>query len=235
MKLSKVFRVAGLVAIVVAILAAIITSMNHKTPNSEKVWDTDMTMGSLDAENYYIIYSDLACPYCVAFENALIENEEEFKQYIEENDILVEVRLSDFLYEYGQSQSPESRYGAEAIYCAKKEGKFWEYYNLAITKVWDDYFAEMGKAAFTEFNKLGKDYWVKMGKEVGLGSSFKDCVENDETLDEVKASALKSVKLIDGMPYFKFNKYISSGFDLSWGWEYAKMYLESGLKPENKL
>ena len=34
---------------------------------------------------------------------AMIENEEEFKEYIKKNDILLEVRVSDFLYEYGES------------------------------------------------------------------------------------------------------------------------------------
>lgn len=228
--MAKVFRIVGIVAVVAVLFAAIITSMNHKTPNSEKVWDEAMTVGNIDAKNYFIIYSDVACPYCVAFENAIIENEEEFKEYIEKNDILVEIRLSDFLYEYGQSQSPESRYGAEAIYCAKNEGKFWDYYNLVITRVWDEYYAENGKSAFTEFNKLKKDYWIDMGEEVGLSDTFASCVENDETLEEVEANALKSVKLIDGMPYFKFNKETFSGFDLSWGWDYVKMYFESGLK-----
>ncbi len=138
--------------------------------------------------------------------------------------------MSDFLYEYGQSRSPESLYGAEAVYCAKKEGRFWDYYNKAITKVWKEYFETMGKAAFTEFNKLGKDYWIDMGKELELSMEFEDCVLNDEMIKEIQAVALRSAKLIDGMPYFKFNKYVSSGFDLSWGWEYVLMYFDAGLK-----
>lgn len=228
--MKKTFRIIGMVAVVLVLFAAIVASMNQKTPNMEKVWDKEMTVGNIEAENYFIIYSDLACPYCIAFENAIIENEEQFKKYIEANDILIEVRLSDFLYEYGQSQSPESRYGAEAVYCAKKEGRFWDYYNLAVTRVWDEYFKKSGKSAFTEFNKLGKDYWTKMGEEIGLSEDFEKCVKEDETLAEIEGAALKSVKLIDGMPYFKFNKYTSSGFDLSWGWEYVLMYFDAGLK-----
>ncbi|WP_407454635.1 hypothetical protein, partial [Methanobrevibacter sp.] len=41
---------------------------------------------------------------------------------------------------------------------------------------------------------------------------------------EIKENAKKTAKLADGMPYFKLNNYTSSGFDLSWGWDYVKMY-----------
>ena len=228
--MKKALRIFGVVAVVGVLVAAIVASMNQKTPNAEKVWDKDMTVGNMDAENYFIIYSDLACPYCVSFENAIIEHEEEFKKYIEANDILVEIRLSDFLYEYGQSQSIESLYGAEAVYCAKKEGRFWDYYNLAITKVWNEYFKTDGKAAFSRFNQLGKDYWIQMGEEVGLSPDFETCVKNDETQAEIEKVAEKSSKLVNGMPYFKFNKYVSSGFDLSWGWDYVLMYFNAGLE-----
>lgn len=230
MKLGKIVRALGVVGVIAAIIAAVAVSMNAEPSNAEKVWEADMTVGSMDAKNYFIIYSDVACPYCVAFENAIIEHEEDFLRYIEQNDVLVEIRLSDFLYEYGQSQSVESRYGAEAIYCAKNEGKFWDYYNLAITRVWNEYYAEKGKSAFADFNKLGKSYWIEMGEEVGLGDKFKSCVENDETLETVKQYAARSAKLVNGMPYFKFNSSVQSGFDLSWGWEYVLMYFNSGLK-----
>ncbi len=230
MKAGKILRVAGIVGIVVVLIAAIVASMNNKPSNAERVWDEATTLGEMEAKNYFIIYSDIACPYCIAFENALIEHEDEFKQYLKDNDILVEVRLSDFLYEYGESNPIESRYGAEAVFCAKKEGKFWDYYDLAVTKVWNEYFAKSGKAAFTEFNKLKKDYWIKLGERVGLGEEFAKCVEEDETLDEVMANAKKSAKLVTGMPHFKFNEFVSGGFDLSWGWEDALKYLEAGLK-----
>lgn len=228
--MKKALRVLGVILVVGLLFAAIIASMNTKPSNAEIVWDKDMTVGNLEAKNYFIIYSDIACPYCIAFENAIVEHEEEFKEYIEKNDVLVEIRLSDFLYEYGESQSIESRYGAEAIFCAKKEGKFWDYYNLAITKVWNEYFKDSGKNAFSKFNKLKKDYWIEMGEGIGLGDDFKKCVEEDEALDEVVASAKKTVKLVTGMPHFKFNNYTSGGFDLSWGWDYVLMYFDAGLE-----
>lgn len=227
---QKIIRIVGIVAIVGVIIAAMIASFNQKTPIADKIWDKDTTVGSLEAKNYFIIYSDIVCPYCVAFENAIVEHQEEFEKYIAENDVLVEVRLSDFLYEYGQANPTSSRYSAEAIYCAKREGRFWDYYHHVIKSVWKGYFKDMGKSAFSELDALGKEYWIKLGADVGLKDDFKNCVMKDETLPEVIEVAAKMVKAIDGLPYFKFNKYISSGFDMNWGWEYVKMYFDSGLK-----
>ncbi len=228
--MKKALRIVGIVLIVGVLIAAIVASMNSKPSNAERVWDTEMTIGNLEAKNYFIIYSDLVCPYCIAFENAIVEHEEEFQKYIEENDILLEVRLSDFLYEYGETNPINSRYSAVATYCAKSQGKFWDYYNLAVTTVWNDYFKSAGKSAVASMSKLGKDYWIEIGKEVGLSEEFENCVKNDEPLEEIKANAEKSAKLANGMPYFKLNSYTSSGFDLSWGWEYVLMYFQAGLE-----
>lgn len=227
--MKKILRILGIILLVGILGAAIISSM-VKPSNSEKVWDTEMTVGNPEAKNYFIIYSDIMCPYCVAFENAIFENEEEFDKYIEENDILVEVRISDFLYEYGEARAINSRYSALGTYCAKNEGKFWDYYKLAITTVWNDYFKKSGKNAFAELNEKDKDYWIKLGKKIGLGETFESCVKNDETLDEIIANAEKTSKLANGMPYFKFNKYTSSGFSLDWGWDYVLMYFQAGLE-----
>ncbi|MBR3138236.1 thioredoxin domain-containing protein [Candidatus Saccharibacteria bacterium] len=228
--MRKVLRIVGVIAVIVLIFAAIIASMNNKPSNAEKVWDKEMTIGNPDAKNYFIVYSDLVCPYCIAFENAIVENEEAFQKYIEENDILLEVRLSDFLYEYGEARAINSRYSAVATYCAKDEGKFWDYYNLAVTSVWKDFFKDAGKSALSKMASLGKEYWVKIGKKVGLGEEFEKCVKNDAPLAEIQENAAKTAKLTNGMPYFKFNSYTSSGFDLSWGWEYVQMYFKAGLE-----
>ena len=227
---SKILRILGLLVLGVVFVAIIVTSTTQKPSNSDTVWYPEMTVGNIEAKNHFIVYSDVACPYCIAFENAIIEHQEEFNKYIKNNDILVEIRLADFLYEYGESNPIESKYGAVATYCAKDKGQFWEYYDLVITKVWNEYFKDAGKGAFKEFNKLGKDYWVNMGAQVGLSDDFASCVNNDETLETVQADAKKMTKYVSGMPYFKFNKYISSGFDLNWGWDYVLMYFDAGLK-----
>ena len=229
-KVKKATRIIGIIAVIFLIVAAIVASMNAKPSNAEKVWDTEMTLGNPEAKNYFVVYSDLVCPYCIAFENAIVEHEEDFKKYLEENDILFEVRLSDFLYEYGESNPIHSRYSALGSYCAKKEGKFWDYYNLAVTSIWNDYFKTSGKAAFSKMSGIDKEYWINIGKQVGLDEDFANCVRSEDTLDEIKANTAKTAKLAQGMPYFKFNDYASSGFDLSWGYDYVLMYFQAGLE-----
>lgn len=229
-KIGKVLRIGGLVAVIGLILLAIMASMNPGKPShADKVWYEEMTLGNLEAENYFVVYSDVACPYCIAFENALIEHHEDLERYLEENDILLEVRLADFLYQYGETKPVQSREAAVATHCARKQGKFWDYYDRVVTRVWREYF-NRGKEAYTEFSKVGRDYWLEIGEEVGLGEDFVACVEGEETVEAVKADAQKMTRIVSGMPYFKFNDYVLSGFDLSWGWEYVLMYFEAGLK-----
>lgn len=228
---SGVFRIIGVVVVVVLLVAAIVASFNQHPSNAERVWDPQMTVGDMEAKNYFVVYSDIACPYCIAFENAIVEHEEEFNKYIESNDILLEVRVSDFLYEYGETNPQSSRDSAVAIYCARDAGKFWDYYNLAVTTVWNKYFKTGGKAAALEMNKLDLDYWIKLGTDkVGLDAEFERCVRDGDPIAEIEDNAAKSAKATGGLPYFKFNSFVSSGYNLDWGWEYAVMYLDSGLK-----
>ena len=228
--MKKALRIIGIVVVVVVLFAAIIASMNSKPSNAERIWDTAMTIGNPNAKNYFIVYSDIVCPYCVAFENAIIENEEEFQQYIKDHDILFEVRISDFLYEYGESNPISSRHSSLAAYCARDEGKFWDYYNHALTTVWNDYFKKSGKSAFSEMAKLGKSYWIDIGKKVGLGESFASCVENENPLAEIETNAAKTAKIVSGLPSFKFNSYSPPGFSMDGTWEDVKAFFKAGLE-----
>ena len=126
--------------------------------------------------------------------------------------------------------SKKTIFSAVATYCAKNEGKFWDYYNLAVHTIWRDHFNGKGAAGFNTLDKTNKDYWIKLGKSVGLGDTFESCVNNEEPLDLIKERALKTTKLIDGMPYFKFNNYTFSGFDPNGTYSDVMMYMDAGLK-----
>lgn len=228
--MKQAMRIIGIIAITVVILAAIITSITARPSNAEKVWDQSMTVGNLEAKNYFIIYSDLVCPYCVAFENAILEHEAEFQQYLKDNDILLEIRLSDFLYEYGETNPIQSRYSAVASYCARDAGKFWDYYNLAITTLWNEFFKKSGKSALAQVSKLDKGYWIDLGKKVGLDEEFASCVENDNPVGEIQERAKKTATLVSGLPSFKLNSYSPPGFSLSGTWQDVKAYFDAGLK-----
>ena len=229
-QMKKAARIIGIVAVIAILFIAIVASMTGKSSHSESVWDPEMTIGNEDAKNYFIIYSDLVCPYCIAFENAILEHEDEFKEYIEQNDILYEVRVSDFLYEYGEANPINSRYSAVATYCARNEGKFWDYYNHAITTLWNDYFKSSGKSAISSMANLDKDYWIDLGKQVGLGEKFASCVKNDEPLEEIIQNAERTAKLVNGLPSFKLNSYSPPGFTMTGTWADVKAYFNTGLK-----
>lgn len=228
---KKVLRWGAVILVAVAVILGIIASFSVGEGDNE-VWDENTTVGNLKAKNHFIIYSDLMCPYCVAFENAIFENEEEFQNYISKNDVLVEVRLADFLYRYSESQAEGSHYSAEAVTCAEKQGKFWEYYKTATTTVWQDYYAKNGKSGFEELNSKGRDFWIALGGSMGLNETddFRNCIEDGKTDEELAATAAKMAKMVNGLPFFKLNNYTLSGFDLSWGWDQVLMYFEAGRK-----
>lgn len=228
--MKKAIRIIGIILVTVVLFATIIISMMPKASEPEDIWDNTTTMGNTNAKNHYIIYSDLACPYCIIFENALLSHEEEYQEYINRNNILVEVRISDFLYEYGTHPSPASRLGAIATYCAKNEGKFWDYYNLAIKTIANDYDHYGIGSTNPTAGSTTDEYWLKLGKQVGLGDDFESCYKNKTPLGEIIATARKTVDLVDGMPFFKFNNYTFSGFNPNGTWEDAKMHLDAGLK-----
>ena len=227
--MNKILRIIGLVVVIVLVFAAIIASTTAKPAPEGDVWDEQMTLGNRDAKNHFIVYSDLVCPYCIAFENAILENEEEFHEYLEKNDILFEIRLSDFLYEYGEANPINSRYSAVATYCAKDSGKFWEYYNLAIDTLWNDYFKSAGKGGLSKMAKNDKDYWIDLGKKIGLDDDFASCVKDDTPLETIKERAAKTAEAVSGLPAFKLNNYSPPGFSMDGTWEDVKAFFKKGL------
>lgn len=227
--MKRTLRTVAIIAVVVAVFALIITSMSAKQSLSEQVWDQNTTIGSLDADNYYIMYTDLMCPYCDVFSRAVMEHWDEFQAYLDEHDILFEIRLTDALYEGSGIQY--SRDAAEATYCAAREDKFWEFYHGALGALWDDYHSKgigVSKTA-TPIKNLPDDYWLEVGHKAGLGDSFDNCVKNHETVAVIEDNTRRAMQTAEGMPSFKFNRFTTSGFDNSWGWDYVKMYLDAGL------
>ncbi|MBQ6393727.1 thioredoxin domain-containing protein [Candidatus Saccharibacteria bacterium] len=233
--MKKAIRIIALLVVAGLLIALMIFNMSSKPSNSETVWDERTTIGNIDAKNYYVMYTDLACPYCSVFSRLIMENEDEFKRdYIEGKDILYEVRVTDFLYEYGGNDIEMSRWGAEGVYCATKEDKFWEYYHGALKSLWDDYHSKgigVSKTA-TPIDGMTRDYWVKIGEKIGFDKNeFSDCMSNSNTIQAIKDNTAKAAKIVDGgLPYFVFGKFKTGGFDNNWDWSYVKQYLDAGLK-----
>lgn len=226
---ARIWRTVAIVVVAALFLVLIITSLTSKPSLSDQVWDERTTIGNLEAKNYYVMYTDLMCPYCDVFSRQALEHWDEFEQYLADNDILFEIRLTDYLYE--GSGIEMSRDSAEAAYCATREDKFWDYYHEAITSLWDDYHSKgIGSSkGSTPIKDMPDDYWLKIGHKVGLGEQFDNCVNNHETIAEIESNTRKAAQVSEGMPTFKFNRFSTSGFDNNWGWDYVLRYLDAGL------
>ena len=216
--------------VVAALLFLLIFAASRKPANAEKVWDEATTIGNIEAKNYYIMYTDIMCPYCDVFSRLTIQYEENFKKFLEENDVLFELRVTDTLYE--GSGIEHSRTSAEGAYCAKREGKFWDYYHNAVMSLWEDYHSKgIGDSKTSPMiTGMTDEYWHEVGHEVGLGDEFDSCMNDHETVDEIEKNTMKAARITSGaMPYFQFNDFTTSGFDPSWDWNYVLYYLNMGL------
>ena len=226
---NKVLSTVILIVVILMVGALIVFNMSRPEDHTDNVWDEGTTMGKMDAKNYYVMYTDLACPYCDAFSRAVAEHEEEFRRdFIEAKDILFEVRVTEFLKLYGEHKPNMSEWSAEAIYCAREEGKFWEYYHKAVLSLWEDYQSKGYNAAANP--NMTANYWLEIGHKLGLSSAFDSCYTEHKMLDKVRENTMKASQYIDGLPYFKFGSFTTGGFDTVWGWDYVKQYMNAGLK-----
>ena len=231
--IGKIIRTVALIAVGGFLIALVIFNVQGGSTAGEKAWDLRTTIGNHEAKNHFIMYTDLACPYCDVFSRAVMENEEEFQQLIAENDIMVEIRLMDFLYHYGESKPEMSKWSAEATVCATEKDKFWDYYHAGLKALWDDYHSKGIGTSKTapKIEGMTRDYWVNIGEKVGLDKDeFSTCMDSEETtrtLAERREKTLRSGA--QGMPYFVEGKFKQSGFDNTWGWEEAKTFLTAGI------
>lgn len=233
MNKGKIVRWAAIILIACALVGIMVLNAVKPVDHSDSVWDGSATLGKMDAKNYYIYYTDLGCPYCNMYSHWLLENEDEFKRdYIDGKNILYEVRVTDFLYEFGEHKPDMSRWSAEGFYCAADEGKSWDYYKTAISALWDDYLSKGIGTSKTApmITGMTADYWKKIGHKIGLSDQFDSCFDEHKMVDKVLANTAKAAgKVQGGLPYFKFGKFTTSGLDPDGGWSYVKKLLDAGL------
>ncbi len=229
--LGKIIRTIGVVLVIGALLGLIIINASSKPKPQEKAWTAAMTKGDPEANLHYVMYTDIMCPYCDVFSRLVMDNKIEFAKFLAENKVLFEIRVTDFLYEFG-SKSEASRLSAEGAYCAAREDNFWPYYETALTSLWEDYHSHgvgVSKTA-PKIEGATLEYWQKIGQKAGLGKKFAKCLAQHDALGEVIEKTEKAATLAGGgLPYFQFGKYTTGGFDPSWDWSYVKQYLNAGL------
>ena len=231
--IGKIIRTVALIGVGGFLIALVIFNVSSGSTAGEKAWDLRTTVGNHEAKNHFIMYTDLACPYCDVFSRAVMENEEEFQQLIAENDIMVEIRLMDFLYHYGENKPEMSKWSAEATVCATEKDKFWDYYHASLKALWDDYHSKGIGTSKTapKIEGMTRDYWVNIGEKVGLDKDeFSTCMDSEETTRTLAERREKTLRAnAQGMPYFVEGKFKQSGFDNTWGWEEAKTFLTAGI------
>jgi protein-disulfide isomerase len=211
----------SLAIIAVGLIVALFVwnAVTPKTAKSVETWQPEMTLGSPDAENHFIEYLDMMCPYCAKFYLALHGNFDDFKRdYLDNNKIYYELRLADIISDH----SKNSYRGNIAGYCAARQpGKFWDLYDTLQNYLTDNYYSKgIGdKKGAPDIPKWDDQVFYTQAEQSGLDmDEFKDCFDNRQPADTLaantrKAQASMANNSISGVPYFVFNDYVSSGFE----------------------
>ena len=219
--MQKAIRIGVLVLVIGFLGALIIFNSINPAPVDMAVWNDQMAKGNKEtAKHHFIMYTDIFCPYCDKFSDAVAANMEHFeKHYIEENNVLFEIRVTDVNYENGHSTN--SRPAGEAAYCAAKQGDFWSYYYALLAKVYKDYHSRgIGVDRYSEkIPTLGMNYFYDIADDLESIDREKlvSCMENDETVAELDKNTKEAQKKINGgVPRFFFDKFTADGFAGTW-------------------
>ena len=235
-RVFKIIRTILIIFIFGFVISLFMYNTTKPQETAKKVWDSRTTIGDLSSPNHYIMYTDLMCPYCNLFSKVLKQHEAEFKQYLAEHKILWEIRPTDFLREYSQHASIYSEWGAEALTCAKRQGRFWDYYYAAIDALDATYYQKgVGNSSTApKISDMTTDFWTNIAKNTNLSPDFYNCFEKHEALEEMrKTTARVATELTPhggGIPFFKFNSTVFSGIDPNDDWYKIKLRLDQGLK-----
>ena len=222
--MKKLLKIICLILVAGAVLFLIISNIISSSNTApEEVWDENTVLGNKDAKHHYIVYTDLSCGYCYRLSSVLVNNEDVLRDYLSENDVKLELRVVPYL------GSDLAFWGAEAISCAAEDGRFWNYFKEVITSLGNDFFNSEAEATIDE------NYFINVGKRVGMSEKFNQCVskhQKSKAVEELGDTANRKIGGAGGsggVPYAKFGKYTSNGFDQSWGWNKFKQMMDAGL------
>jgi len=130
----------------------------------------DVLLGELEAPVTLIEYSDFQCPFCGRFYS-------QTEPLIKEN--YVKTGKVKFVYRHFAFLGPESRGAAEAVECAKEQGKFWQYHDEIFN-------AEIADGRENNGN-LNRGFFLAAAKKLGLDSSqFVSCLDGNKYSDKVE-------------------------------------------------
>lgn len=149
--------------------------------------DDDPFLGPEDAPIVMVEFSAYACPFCGRhFQQTLGPLLENYGQYIR------------YVYrDFPVIRQEVSFPAAMAAQCAHEQDKFWEFHDLL----------------FQNQNELGRDLFMRIGREIGLDmEAFTVCVDENRYENEVMDDYYAGDALgITGTPSFYINGQIVSG------------------------
>lgn len=212
--MKKALRIGGLILVFVLIIGAMIFSVTYKPAVSSEVWNGAMAKGSEDGKPY-IMYTDIACPYCLKFAEAVNSHSDEFNEdYIDSGKVRFEVRITQ--YNYQASGNENSKSAGESTYCAADQDKFWPYYEILTHKIYTDYYSD--DAVGTGMPEFDTDFYTELAKQAGLDvSRFTKCMDSHSMASEIEAATSKYLSSgAEGVPFFLFNGNKVTGFAGSW-------------------
>lgn len=134
-----------------------------------KLTADDVVLGDLSAPVTIVEYSDFQCPFCGRFfsqtETQVREN------YIKTNKV-------NFVYRHFAFLSDESKKSAEAVECAKDQGKFWDLH--------DAIFAAEEKDGKEHNGNLNRALFMSMAAGLGMNTQqFGSCLDSQKYADKV--------------------------------------------------
>lgn len=234
---QRIISITIIVAVVGLLFGLFAYNSIHGGSLEGTAWNEQMTLGDKStAKRHYIMYTDIFCPYCDKFSDAVAAHKDEFmSEYIEGKNIYFEMRVTDMNYLSGHSNN--SRPAGEGVYCAAKQEKFWDYYYALLGQIYEDYHSKgIGIDKNSErIPDLEMDYFYNVAKETDLDyDQFVSCMENHETADELDKNTERAGNIVGGgVPYFTFDKFVTSGFlgtfDADKDYEQVKLMMDAGL------
>lgn len=190
-------------------------------------WRAEMMIGSAEAENTFVRYTDYFCSFCAELHEQ-IASDKFRKEYIDSGKLKYETRIITVL----KDMVPNTEQGAEAGHCAADQGKFQEFSDHIVPRIKKDYFDKgigvKNVANPVTIEKLPIDYFQESAQAVDLDvDKFTTCVENETHKDEIAQHTKRAINLgVTGLPYTVVNATASSGFQ--GGWSGLEMLLKAG-------
>lgn len=212
----------------VLLVALFIFNTNNKPENlhmQDYPWNQSMVVGSVEAPNKMVEYSDYFCEFCAYF-NEQASSAKFNEEYIDSGKLSLETRIITVLSE----MSPNTEQGAESAYCAADQGKFAEYSNHLVPRIKQDFFDKnIGtKSSGKPIEKLPLTYFEQSAKAVGMDNNkFVDCMTEQPHKEEIATSTRRAVNMgVRGLPTVVVNDYVASGS--ANGWQGFEMMLKAG-------